>query len=160
MKYPGARKPRNSPSPLLSCSQKSFSYPVETRNEQKAWIGGDLLKLGKKPGGTIIPTALFVAMFVLLMSTVLLAPTWFGLMGRDWGADAITDQQYGGQIAWGIGELPVLLLAIGIVTAWRRADAKETRRKDRQADRDHDAELRAYNEMLARTAQQDSTQDR
>lgn len=96
----------------------------------------------------------------LMMSTVLLAPTWFGLMGRDWGADAITDQQYGGQIAWGIGELPVLLLAIGIVTAWRRADAKETRRTDRQADRDHDAELRAYNEMLARTAEQDASQER
>ncbi|MDN4477903.1 cytochrome c oxidase assembly protein [Demequina sp. SYSU T00039] len=96
----------------------------------------------------------------LMMSTVLLAPTWFGLMGRDWGPDAITDQQYGGQIAWGIGELPVLLLAIGIVTAWRRADAKETRRKDRQADRDHDAELRAYNEMLARTAEQDVAQER
>lgn len=96
----------------------------------------------------------------LMMSTVLLAPTWFGLMGRDWGADAITDQQYGGQIAWGIGELPVLLLAIGIVTAWRRADAKETRRKDRQADRDHDAELTAYNEMLARTAEQDASAER
>lgn len=95
----------------------------------------------------------------MMMSTVLLAPRWFGLMGRDWGPDAIADQQYGGQIAWGIGELPVLLLAIGIVIAWRRADAKETRRRDRQADRDHDAELRAYNEMLARTAEHDARQE-
>ena len=96
----------------------------------------------------------------LMMSEVLLAPTWFGLMGRDWGPDAITDQQYGGQIAWGIGELPVVLLAIGIIVAWRRADAKETRRKDRQADRDHDAELRAYNAMLAATAEEDARRER
>ncbi|WP_156157735.1 cytochrome c oxidase assembly protein [Demequina pelophila] len=92
----------------------------------------------------------------LMMSTVLLAPRWFGLMGRDWGPDALADQQYGGQIAWGIGELPVVLLAIGIVFAWRRADAKETRRRDRQAERDDDAELRAYNAMLAQTARRDS----
>lgn len=91
----------------------------------------------------------------LIGSDVLLAPRWYGLMGRDWGPDAITDQQYGGQIAWGIGELPVVLLAIGVITAWRKADNKEARRKDRQADRDEDAELKAYNEMLAQAAARD-----
>ena len=91
----------------------------------------------------------------LMMSEVLLAPTWFGLMGRDWGPDALTDQQYGGSLAWGIGELPVVLLAIGVVLAWRRSDDKESRRKDRQAERDDDAELRAYNAMLAQVADQD-----
>ena len=92
---------------------------------------------------------------VLTTSQVLLAPTWFGLMGRTWGPDAITDQQYGGQLAWGMGELPVVVLAILVVTMWRRADARETARLDRKADRDHDAELRAYNEMLARVSQED-----
>ena len=91
----------------------------------------------------------------LMMSQALLAPTWFGLMGRDWGPDAITDQQYGGSLAWGIGELPVALLAIGVVIAWRRSDEKESRRTDRQAERDDDAELRAYNAMLAQAADHD-----
>jgi len=91
----------------------------------------------------------------LMSSEVLLAPEWYGLMGRDWGPDAITDQQYGGQIAWGIGELPVVLLAIGVVFAWRRADEKESRRTDRQAERDDDAQLRAYNAMLAEVAERD-----
>ena len=91
----------------------------------------------------------------LMSSEVLLAPEWFGLMGRDWGPDAITDQQYGGSLAWGIGELPVVLLAIGVIISWRRADEKESRRKDRQAERDDDAELRAYNAMLAQVAERD-----
>jgi putative copper resistance protein D len=91
----------------------------------------------------------------LTSSQVLLAPTWFGLMGRDWGPDAITDQQYGGSLAWGMGELPVVVLAILVVAAWRQADAKETRRLDRKAERDHDADLRAYNDMLQKVAQHD-----
>ena len=33
---------------------------------------------------------------------------------------------------------------------WYRSEQRETVRKDRQADRDGDAELRAYNEHLAR----------
>ena len=32
---------------------------------------------------------------------------------------------------------------------WVKSDRAETRRKDRQADRDGDAELTAYNAMLA-----------
>jgi len=91
----------------------------------------------------------------MMASRVLLAPTWFGLMGRTWGPDAIADQQYGGQIAWGIGELPTVLLAIGVVVAWRSADTREGKRKDRQADRDDDAELKRYNAMLARVADTD-----
>ncbi|SEJ59608.1 cytochrome c oxidase assembly protein [Demequina mangrovi] len=110
----------------------------------------------------LFATMAFHAFFgvAIMMSTVLLAPTYFGLMGRTWGPDAITDQQYGGGVAWGIGELPVVLLAIGIITAWRRADAKEVKRSDRQAERDDDAELRAYNAMLAATAEEDAKQDR
>ena len=37
-----------------------------------------------------------------------------------------------------------------VAVQWFRRDEQETRRKDRQADRDGDAELRAYNEYLAR----------
>jgi putative copper resistance protein D len=70
-------------------------------------------------------------------------------MGRTWSPDALLDQQIGGQLAWGIGEVPVVLLAIGVAMAWRSADAKVAERTDRQAERDHDAELDRYNAMLA-----------
>lgn len=108
----------------------------------------------------LFATMAFHAFFgvTIMASQVLLAPTWFGLMGRDWGPDAITDQQYGGSIAWGIGELPVVLLAIGVIVSWRRDDEKEGRRKDRQAARDDDAELKAYNAMLAQVAERDREQ--
>lgn len=86
----------------------------------------------------------------LTSSEVLLAPRWYGLMGRDWGPDAITDQQLGGAIAWGLGEIPVVLLAVAVLIAWRKADARTARRKDRAETRSGNADLEAYNAMLAR----------
>lgn len=71
------------------------------------------------------------------------------LTGRLWSADALLDQQVGGQLAWGIGEIPVLLLAIGVAMSWRAAEERIAERTDRQADRDHDAELERYNAMVA-----------
>jgi putative copper resistance protein D len=93
----------------------------------------------------------------LTSSEVLLAPRWFGLMGRDWGADAITDQQYGGSLAWGLGEVPVLVLAIGVLVAWRRADARTAKRQDREAERTGDADLGEYNAMLSGLSASDDT---
>lgn len=102
----------------------------------------------------LFATMAFHAFFgvTLTSGTALLVPEWFGLMGRPWGASAIEDQQTGGAIAWGIGELPTLLLAVGVAISWARSDAREARRNDRKAERDGDAELEAYNEMLARKA--------
>ena len=71
------------------------------------------------------------------------------------GLDAIADQQMGGGIAWSVGEIPTLALAITVAIQWSRSDAKETKRSDRNADRTHEAELNAYNENLARIAERD-----
>ena len=48
----------------------------------------------------------------------------------------------------------ILALAILVAFMWGRSDARESRRYDRKAERDGDAELNAYNEMLARRARQ------
>jgi putative copper resistance protein D len=106
----------------------------------------------------LFATMAFHAFFgvAMMSSEALLAPTYFGLMGRDWGPDAITDQQFGGQLAWGIGEVPVVALAIAVALSWRRDDEKEAKRKDRQADRDGDAELNAYNDMLRGVTERDA----
>ncbi len=106
----------------------------------------------------LFATMAFHAFFgvTLTSGTALLVPDWFGLMGRPWGPSAIVDQQTGGAVAWGIGELPTLLLAVGVAISWTRSDAREAKRSDRKAERDGDAELEAYNEMLAQKAEQAS----
>ena len=42
-----------------------------------------------------------------------------------------------------------------LVMQWARSDQREAARTDRAADRDDDAELKAYNDMLARMAKRD-----
>jgi len=69
-----------------------------------------------------------------------------------WVGDLLADQRYGGGVAWAIGELPSLVLALIVAMQWFRSDSAESVRSDRQADRDGDAELRAYNERLATLA--------
>ena len=82
-------------------------------------------------------------------ATVLIEGDWFGNMGQEW-ISAIDDQQLGGGIAWGIGELPTLLMAIIAAVHWNQQSEREAKRRDRSEDRTGDSELRAYNEMLER----------
>ncbi|MCA5891954.1 cytochrome c oxidase assembly protein [Isoptericola sp. NEAU-Y5] len=105
----------------------------------------------------LFATMAFHAFFgvVLTSGTSLLVADWFGNMGRPWGLPAIDDQQRGGAVAWGIGELPTLALAIAVAVQWTTSDEREARRRDRKADRDGDAELHAYNDMLAKMAERD-----
>lgn len=91
----------------------------------------------------------------LMTATGLLLPEWFGAMGRTWGDPPIVDQHVGGAIAWGIGELPTMILAGLVILSWIRSDARETKRLDRQATRDGDSELEAYNAMLEKIAKRD-----
>jgi len=85
----------------------------------------------------------------LTSGTSLLAPTFFQGLHLPWAVDLLADQRTGGAVAWGIGELPTLILALLVTLAWVRSDSAESQRLDRQADRDDDAELRAYNAQLA-----------
>lgn len=105
----------------------------------------------------LIGTMVFHAFFgvALMMGTSLLLADWYGAMGRTWGLSAIADQQMGGGIAWGVGELPTIALAIVVAVQWSRSDAKESKRLDRDADRTNDAELLDYNAKLAHMAARD-----
>lgn len=123
--------------------------------------------VGIDPGPTRLPypqrllllfaTMAFHAFFgvALVTGEVLLVPDWFGLLGREWGPSAIVDQQRGGGVAWGIGELPTLALAIGVAFSWSRDDERTARRRDRRVAREGDVEMDEYNEMLARLAERD-----
>ncbi|MGB3827274.1 MAG: cytochrome c oxidase assembly protein, partial [Ornithinimicrobium sp.] len=85
----------------------------------------------------------------LMTGTWLLAPGFFKALDLSWGPDLLDDQQLGGGIAWGIGEMPTLALAMLVTLDWLRRDERDARRGDRQAERDEDAALTAYNERLA-----------
>jgi cytochrome c oxidase assembly factor CtaG len=74
-------------------------------------------------------------------------------MGREWGLDPLADQQRGGELAWGLGEIPTLVLAIVVTYGWMRSDDRANKRRDRLTDREGDLELDAYNDMLAERAQ-------
>jgi cytochrome c oxidase assembly factor CtaG/putative copper export protein len=102
----------------------------------------------------LFATMAFHAFFglALVEGEVLLAPDWFGLLGRPWGPPALEDQQAGGAIAWGVSEMPMLVLAIVLAVAWTHDDERTARRRDRDEARTGDAELAAYNAMLARLA--------
>ncbi|WP_415857070.1 cytochrome c oxidase assembly protein, partial [Sinomonas sp. G460-2] len=110
----------------------------------------------------LFATMAFHAFFgvALMGSNILLDPTYFGNLGRPWGPSAIADQQTGGGVAWGIGEIPTVVVAIGVAVMWSKSDARETKRRDRAADRDNDAELEAYNEMFTKLQQRDRAQGR
>ena len=66
--------------------------------------------------------------------------------------NALADQEVGGAITWGIGEFPTVALAISVAIMWAKSEDKVAKQIDRRADRDDDAELKAYNEMLAARA--------
>ena len=91
----------------------------------------------------------------LMQSAALIAPDWWHALGQSDDAALLADQQMGGGITWGAGDIPALLIGLTLIIQWVRSDAKETKRKDRQADRDGDAELKAYNERLAALAKKD-----
>ncbi|PZU45461.1 MAG: copper transporter [Microbacterium sp.] len=92
----------------------------------------------------------------IMMSTGLFVAEWFGAMGRTWGDPPLVDQYTGGGLAWSIGEIPTLILAITVAIQWSRSDERLQRRSDRQADRAGDAELEEYNARLARLAERDA----
>ncbi|WP_308800234.1 cytochrome c oxidase assembly protein [Agromyces silvae] len=103
----------------------------------------------------LLGTMAFHAFFGLsiMMSSGLLLADWYGAMG--WGTDALADQQVGGGIAWSIGEIPTVALAITVAIQWSRSDEKESKRLDRHADRTGDAELEEYNARLQAIAERD-----
>ncbi|OFE17032.1 cytochrome C oxidase assembly protein [Humibacillus sp. DSM 29435] len=92
----------------------------------------------------------------IISGTTVLAPGFFETISLPWVPDPLADQRNGGAVAWAIGELPALVLALVVAAQWYKSDSKEADRSDRRADRDGDAELTAYNERLANLAAHDT----
>ena len=86
----------------------------------------------------------------LMGGSGLLLPDWFGAMGRTWGLPPLEDQQNGGAIAWGIGEIPTIILTIIVSVQWFKSDNRDSKRLDRASDRSGNKDLADYNQMLDR----------
>jgi len=90
---------------------------------------------------------------VELMGTrTVLGDAYYRSLGLPWHTDLLGDQRLGGGIAWAAGELPLVIVMIALLVQWARSDQRTARRLDRAAERNDDAELTAYNAMLAELA--------
>jgi putative copper resistance protein D len=88
----------------------------------------------------------------LMQSKAVIAASYYALIAPPWAPDRLADQTGGAAFAWAFGEIPALIAMLVLLLQWSKADTREAKRQDRQADRDGDAELVAYNQMLAARA--------
>ncbi|MFD1858525.1 hypothetical protein EHW97_09415 [Aeromicrobium camelliae] len=94
-----------------------------------------------------IPFHAFFSVAVMSADYVI-AERFYTVLDRPYATDLLADQYLGGGIAWATGEVPLVLVMAAIFVQWFRSDAREAKRLDRKADRDHDAELEKYNAYL------------
>ena len=93
---------------------------------------------------------------VVLMGTQsVIAEGFYRSLQLSWHTDLLGDQRLGGGIAWAAGEVPLVVVLIALFIQWRRTDDRTAKRLDRAADRDDDADLAAYNNMLAEMARRE-----
>ena len=93
---------------------------------------------------------------MLMGSSVLLGERFYRSLQLPWHTDLVGDQRLGGSIAWAAGEVPLVVVMLALLIQWQRSDRRTATRLDRAADRDHDADMTAYNAMLAELARRDS----
>lgn len=95
-----------------------------------------------------LPLHAFFGVVLMGMNTVLAEPFYRSLQ-LPWHTDFLADQKLGGGIAWAAGEVPLVIVMLALLIQWSRTDRRTAKRLDRAAERDHDADLVAYNNMLA-----------
>jgi cytochrome c oxidase assembly factor CtaG/putative copper export protein len=102
-----------------------------------------------------LPLHAFFGVVLMGMQTVL-GESFYRSLQLSWHNDLLGNQRLGGGIAWAAGEVPLVVVMIALLIQWRRSDQRTAKRLDRAADRDDDADLAAYNAMLAELARRDS----
>jgi cytochrome c oxidase assembly factor CtaG len=128
--------------------------------------------IGVDPGPHQLPHVgrlllLFVTMpfhaffgIALMMTGTVIASGWYEQLDRSWGGPLLQEQQNGGAIAWGFGEIPTLIVLLAIAMQWYKSEERKARRSDRKADRapGGDPELNSYNDYLAKLNRLDKTE--
>ena len=87
----------------------------------------------------------------LMESARLIAGDYYRQLASEipWLPEPLADQVLAGQLSWGFGEIPGLLVFGALFVQWYRSDEREARRFDRR-EGDTEAERTAYNAYLAR----------
>jgi cytochrome c oxidase assembly factor CtaG len=102
-----------------------------------------------------LPLHAFFGVVLMGMQRVL-GESFYRSLHLSWHTDLVGDQHLGGSIAWAAGEVPLMVVMVALLVQWSRSDRRTAKRLDRAADRDHDADLAAYNAMLAELARRDA----
>ena len=89
----------------------------------------------------------------LLSTTTLIDKGFYGSLNTPWLGDLLADQHAAGSIAWGMGEVPIILALIATFIQWMRDDSREAKRIDRNEARmaatGEPDELAQYNKYLS-----------
>ncbi len=111
-----------------------------------------------KLGMVFVSLPLHAFFGVVLMGTqTVLGESFYRSLQLSWHTDLLGDQRLGGGIAWAAGEVPLVVVMMALLVQWTRTDRRTAKRLDRAAERDHDAELAAYNAMLAELARREAS---
>ncbi|AKK28691.1 cytochrome c oxidase assembly protein [Mycobacterium sp. EPa45] len=102
-----------------------------------------------------LPLHAFFGVVMMGMDQVL-GESFYRSLKLSWHTNLIDDQHLGGGIAWAAGEIPLVVVMIALLIQWSRSDRRTATRLDRAADRDDDADLAAYNAMLAEMARREN----
>ncbi|WP_051943133.1 cytochrome c oxidase assembly protein [Streptacidiphilus rugosus] len=112
-----------------------------------------------RPGYVMRILELFVGMpfhaffgVAIMMASGLMVGT-FAHPPASLGVDPLSDQHLAGGLAWAFSEIPTAVVLIALTFQWAKSEERQSRRKDRAAERNGDQELEAYNAYLARLEQ-------
>lgn len=94
----------------------------------------------------------------LMSSHQLLGSDFYQRLAVDWVPDLLANQKLGGAIGWGFTEIPLVIVMLALMAQWARNDERQAKREARKAELTHDADLVAYNNMLALMAERDEAQ--
>lgn len=106
-----------------------------------------------------LPLHAFFGVVLMGMNSVI-AEGFYRSLQLPWQTDLLADQKLGGGIAWSAGEVPLVVVMLALLIQWTRSDRRTAKRLDRAADRDEDADLAAYNNMLRVLARQEQERER
>ncbi|MGT2426218.1 cytochrome c oxidase assembly protein [Amnibacterium kyonggiense] len=107
--------------------------------------------------GMVLAAMPFHAFFgvAVMTSKDVIAGDFYRYLSQPWAGSLLADQQTGGGIAWGAGELPLVIVIVALVTQWARQDGRVAARTDRHLDQGTDDSWDAYNAMLAKLQSRD-----
>lgn len=93
-----------------------------------------------------MPLHVFFGVILMMATTPLLST--FATLPAAWGIDPMQDQQWAGALAWSYGEPVALVVVVVFAIRWNRDENRVARIREKQAERDGNRELDAYNAYL------------